>query len=44
MMKNNEIHYSIIPFNGEEITAIVQENKKYIIPKQICENLGIDWE
>ncbi len=35
--------YSLIPFNGDEITAISDESKKYIVPKQVCENLGIDW-
>lgn len=35
--------YSLIPFNGDEITAISDESKKYIVPRQICENLRIDW-
>lgn len=44
MTQNNELSYSMIPFNGEEIMAITKENKKYVIPKQICENLGVDRE
>lgn len=44
MPKKDEIQYSLIPFNWEEIMTITKENKKYVIPKQICENLGIDWE
>jgi hypothetical protein len=43
MSQIDNIQYSLIPFNGEEIIAITKENKKYVIPKQICENLGIDW-
>ena len=36
--------YSLIPFNGDEIMAVTDGDKKYVIPKQICENLGLDWE
>ena len=39
----SKIQYSLIPFNGEKIMAISQDNKKFVVPKQICENLGVDW-
>ncbi len=42
-MTKDEIQYSLIPFNGDEIMAITKEGKKFVVPKQICENLGIDW-
>ena len=44
MSKKNKIQYSLIPFNGDEIMAITVDGKKFVVPKQICENLGIDWE
>lgn len=43
MTKKNEIQYSLIPFNGDEIMAITKNGKKFVVPKQICENLGLDW-
>ena len=39
----SKIQYNLIPFNGEEIMAITKDGKKFVVPKQICENLGIDW-
>ena len=39
--KNQEI--ILIPFRGQEILSVKKENKTYIVPKQICQNLGIDW-
>jgi Virulence protein RhuM family/P22_AR N-terminal domain len=33
-----------VPFDGQEIVAIRQDDKVYIIPKEICKNLGIDWD
>lgn len=42
-MTKDEIQYSLIPFNGDEIMAITKKGKKFVVPKQICENLGIDW-
>ena len=39
----SKIQYSLIPFNGEKIMAISQDNKKFVVPKQICENLGLSW-
>ena len=39
--KNQEI--ILIPFRGQEIVSIKKENKTYIVLKQICQNLGIDW-
>jgi hypothetical protein len=43
MTKKSEIQYSLIPFNGDEIMAITKDGKKFVVPKQICENLGLDW-
>jgi hypothetical protein len=43
MTKKSEIQYSLIPFNGDEIMAITKDDKKFVVPKQICENLGLDW-
>jgi len=40
--KNQEI--ILIPFRGQEILSVKKENKTYIVPKQICQNLGIDWD
>jgi hypothetical protein len=31
--------FTLIPFRDQEILS----NKSYIVPKQICENLGISW-
>jgi hypothetical protein len=39
----SKIQYSLIPFNGEKIMVISQDNKKFVVPKQICENLGLSW-
>lgn len=33
----------LVPFHKQEIISIKKENKTYIVPKQICQNLGIDW-
>ena len=33
-----------IPFNNGEVTAIKQGDKVFVFPKEICKNLGIDWE
>jgi len=38
----SKIQYSLIPFNGEKIMAISQDNKKFVVPKQICQNLGVN--
>lgn len=43
MTEKSEIQYSLIPFNGDEIMAITKDGKKFVVPKQICENLGLDW-
>lgn len=43
MSKENETQYSLIPFNGDEIMAITKEGKKFVVPKQICENLNLSW-
>ena len=43
MPTKNQIQYSLIPFNGEEIMAITMDAKKFVVPKQICQNLGLDW-
>jgi hypothetical protein len=41
LAENQEI--ILVPFRGQEIISIKKENKTYIVPKQICKNLGIDW-
>lgn len=43
MPTKNQIQYSLIPFNGYEIMAITKDNKKFVVPKQICQNLGLSW-
>jgi hypothetical protein len=43
MTKKSKIQYSLIPFNGDEIMAITKDGKKFVVPKQICENLGLSW-
>jgi hypothetical protein len=36
-------HFALIPFREKEILCITKDSKRYIVPKQICENLGISW-
>lgn len=43
MSKEKQIQYSLIPFNGDDIMAITKDNKKFVVPKQICQNLGLSW-
>ena len=45
-MMNNQDNKIItaIPFNNGEITAIKQGDKVFIFPKEICKNLGINWD
>jgi hypothetical protein len=43
MPKKLETEFSLIPFNGDEIMVITTVGKKFVVPKQICENLGLDW-
>ena len=33
-----------ISFNGQNLTAIQQNDKIYVAMKSICENIGLDWE
>jgi hypothetical protein len=35
--------FSLIPFRGQEILSIIVDDRKYIVPKQISQNLGLDW-
>ncbi len=34
-----EIQYALIPFRGQEILSVTKDEKRYVVPKQICENL-----
>lgn len=43
MPKKLETEFSLIPFNGDEIMVITTVGKKFVVPKQICENLGLSW-
>lgn len=43
MPKTNP-QFALIPFRGQEVLCITEKNKEYIVPKQICENLGINWD
>lgn len=35
--------FALIPFRNQEVLSVTKEGKHYIVPKQICENLQIDW-
>lgn len=36
--------FVLIPFRDQEVLSVVKDDKRYIVPKQICQNLDIDWE
>jgi prophage antirepressor-like protein len=42
-MPESEPQFTLIPFRGQEILCVTKDNKRFIVPKQICENLGISW-
>ena len=37
-------NFALIPFRNQEVLSLTKEGRHYIIPKQICANLGIDWD
>jgi len=43
MIKKSKSNYILIPFRNQKVLSVSKEKKHYIVPKQICENLGIDW-
>lgn len=43
-MTTSELTYALIPFRGQEILSVIKDKKRYIVPKQICQNLGLDWD
>lgn len=36
--------FALIPFRDQKILCITEDSKRYVVPKQICENLGINWD
>lgn len=43
-VKKSKPNYTLIPFRDQKILSITKDDKNYIVPKQICQNLGIDWD
>lgn len=42
-LQKEQTQYNLIPFNGDEIMVIIKDGKNFVVPKQICDNLGLDW-
>ena len=43
-MDNPEQNLIKVPFNNQEIVAIINDGIPYVAMKPICENMGLDWE
>ena len=33
-----------IDFHGKDVLVVIYEGKKWVVLKQVCINLGLDWE